>query len=175
MSRQKSLIVKIIVVIIFGATAYLFVKNQNMTADSRVNQIFKMRDIYNTPVRHLNTDFVIINFWASWCPPCVEETPSMIRFVEKYSQYFTLVALSQDTLKKDIESFMNVFPAFKSSTITVIHDDSRNIARLFKVKLLPETYIYSIRQNKFYQISGSTDWDRSEIVNSLEKFFNIRF
>lgn len=134
-----------------------------------------MRDIYNNPIGKIETDFVIINFWASWCPPCVEETPSLIRFTQKYSKYFTLFALSQDTAKNEIHSFVKIFPALKSSYVTIVHDDSQSVARSFKVKKLPETFIYSVKQNKYFQLSGATNWEQPELVQAIEHHFNLRF
>ena len=175
MSQKKILIIISGLALALSGIFYLFKVNQNAVADPRVNQIFKMRDIYNIPVAKLSTDFIIINFWASWCPPCVEETTSLVRFTEKYSQYFTLIALSQDTEKKDIESFIKVFPALKSRYITIIHDDNQSSARLFKVGGLPETFVYSVKQNKFYKITGATDWDHPDLIKNLERHFKFHF
>lgn len=154
---------------------YIYFNKKQNEMDSRINQIFTLRDIYNNPLSKLNTDFVIINFWASWCPPCVEETPSLIRFTHKYSKSFTLIALSQDSTKTDIENFMKTFPALKSSDITIVHDASQSIAHSYKIEKLPETFIYDTKKNKYFQLSGATNWDQPELIEAISKYFNYRF
>jgi thiol-disulfide isomerase/thioredoxin len=168
-----------LILFVFGFVAagicylFFFHFNQDLIRDERVSRIFKMRDLNNDPIKSIKTDFVIINFWASWCPPCIEETPSLVRFTEKYANQFTLVVLSQDSIKKDIEDFIKTFPSLRSPFITIIHDDSQSVAHSFEVDKLPETYIYSIQQNKYFRVSGATNWDQPDVVTSLNKFFNI--
>lgn len=172
---QKIIIIAGLVSLVVGLAYVYHFDTYNKIQDKRINQIFLMRDIYNNEVTKVNTDYVIVNFWASWCPPCVEETPSLIRFTEKHSKYFTLLALSQDATKKEIEEFIKTFPALKSRYITIIHDSSANVSRSFKVTKLPETFIYSVKQNKYFQLSGATDWDRPELTKAIENYFNLRF
>ncbi len=132
-----------------------------------------MRSLNNEPIQKPETEFIVINFWASWCPPCIEETPSLVRFTEKHSGQFTLFALSQDTAKKDIEDFVKTFPSLRSPFITIVHDDSQTVARAFEVDKLPETFIYSVKQNKYFRVSGSTNWDQPEVIVTLNKYFNV--
>ncbi len=156
-----------------GAGIWFYSQRPKHFQDARLEQIFQMRDLYNNPMKPIDTDFIIINFWATWCPPCVEETPSLIRFTEKNKKYFTLLAYSQDSTKQEIESFIKTFPSLKSKSATIIHDDSQNLARAFFVNKLPETFIYSVKQNKYMQLSGSTDWDRPEVAAAIKKYFQV--
>ena len=174
MSKKFILISALILTLSTGAFYFyaLGTTKQIKTEDIRINQILEMRDINNNRLKNVATDFIIINFWASWCPPCVEETPSLIRFTQKHAAKFTLIALSQDTTKKEIEDFIKTFPALKSNFITIIHDDSQSVARSFKTNKLPETFIYSVKQNKFFQVAGAADWDQPLVVETLNKFFN---
>lgn len=155
--------------------SFLYVQQSKNKLDPRIEQILSVRDIYNNPAPQLKTNFIIINFWASWCPPCIEETPSLVRFTEKHAQHFTLLALSQDSTKKDIEDFIRTFPALKSNFVTIIHDDTQRLGRSYKVEKLPETFIYSVKQNKYFQVSGSTNWDDPLVLQAIEKNFNARF
>lgn len=172
---QKIIIIAGLVSLAIGLTYFYFFDTNKKIKDARISQIYLMRDIYNNQITELKTDFVIVNFWASWCPPCVEETPSLIRFTEKHSKHFTLLALSQDTAKKEIEEFIKIFPALKSFYITIIHDDSARVARSFNVVKLPETFIYSVKQNKYFQLSGAANWEQPELKKTIENYFNLRF
>lgn len=126
-----------------------------------------MKDIYNNPIANRKKEFLVINFWASWCPPCIAETPSLVRFVEKKLNSATLIALSQDGSMKDIEEFIKTFPALRSPAVTVIHDSSQTIAHAYGVFKLPETFIYSVQTNKYLQFSGATNWDDPEILSKV--------
>lgn len=178
--KSKFLLITGIIVFILGfvlvfTSSFNDINPSKSEIDPRLQKIFSMRDIYNNPLKSLTTDFVIVNFWASWCPPCIEETPSLIRFTQKYAKHFTLIALSQDSSKKEIENFIKTFPALKSADITIVHDDSQNIANSYKVNKLPETFIYSVKENKYFQLSGATDWEQPELIETLNKFFNHHF
>lgn len=159
----------------YSSFASSFVSSTNSLPDTKAQEVFKMRDYYNNPIESVKTDYVIFNFWASWCPPCVEETPSLIQFTEKHSDKFTLFAISQDSSIKDIEKFLKIFPGLKSKHITLIHDDSQSVARLFNVVKLPETFVYSVKQNKFFQVSGLTNWEHEDVLKTLSKVFNEKF
>ncbi len=113
-------------------------------------------------------DYIIYNFWATWCPPCIEETPSLLRFVQKNSNRFFLFAISQDSSLKDIEVFLKSFPKYKNKNIEILWDDNRNLAMNFKVNKLPETFVYQIKKNKLIKISGSFNWDEANLINKFE-------
>lgn len=49
---------------------YLFEFAARPDLDSKIIEIFNLRDFDNNPIKQARTDFIIINFWASWCPPC---------------------------------------------------------------------------------------------------------
>lgn len=171
---SRKYLIAAIILFISSAAIYIVIRNNFATlAEPRLNRILKMRDIYNNPIAKLETDFIIVNFWASWCPPCIEETPSLIQFTKRYSKHFTLIALSQDTTKKEIEDFVKIFPAMKSPFITVVHDDSQSAAHSFNVNKLPETLIYSVKENKFLQLSGSTNWGDPKVIEGIAKYFNL--
>ena len=170
---NKWIYLAVVTAALIAAAASFYFREQKGFKDSRIDQIFKMRDLNNNPLKISSTDFIIVNFWASWCPPCVEETPSLIRFTEKYKKNFTLYALSQDSTKQDIEAFIKTFPSLKSPAVTVIHDDSQSIARFYLVNKLPETFIYSVKQNRYMQFSGATDWERPEVIEAIQKYFQV--
>src|SRR4051794_29873206 len=69
---------------------------------------FVLNDLENKPIKLSDFDnqFVIINFWASWCAPCVKEFPSLKRLVEKMDGKITVLAVSNDNQFADLESFL---------------------------------------------------------------------
>ena len=105
---------------------------------------------------------VLLNFWATWCTPCLKEMPSMERAQEllKNENYVFLFATT-DNLKK-INQFIknNKYPfqflQFKSTL------DKLNIYAL------PATFIYDTTGNQVKRIDGATEWDSEEIINQLK-------
>ncbi len=171
MNYKKHIFGILSTLLIVSAAAYYFVFI-NQIQDRNLIDALALPDIYgNTISSYRGKKYIIVNFWATWCPPCVEETPSLVRFAEKYEKDFYLLALSQDDSKKEIFSFTKTFPSLKSSFIHIIHDNSQAIARSYKVDKLPETFIYSVAKNKYIRFSGSTNWDAPEVIDMINKSF----
>ena len=171
--KLNTYLVSIATVVLSSVVLYYFqYEKQFYLPDQNLNETLLLTDIYGKKISGFeNKKYIIVNFWATWCPPCVEETPSLVRFAEKYEKEFFLLALSQDDSKKEIFSFIKTFPSLNSKFIHLLHDNSQAIARSFKVNKLPETFIYSVEKNKFIQFSGSTNWDDPAVLDLINKSF----
>ena len=100
---------------------------------------------------------LVINFWASWCNPCVEEFPSLIKLIEHYNGEVVLLAISADHEEVEMVNFINAF-GFKNKSIHVMWDKEQNVAKKYGTFVLPESYILTY-DNKFVRkIAGVDDW-----------------
>lgn len=99
---------------------------------------------------------VFINFWATWCPPCVEEMPSMRRLAKRMAdqQEFTLLAISADEDWEPVRRFFEKEPA----PFEVLLDASGKLARQYGTEKFPETYIVADGKLVGYVV-GPRDWD----------------
>src|SRR5262245_30982218 len=53
---------------------------------------------------------VLVNFWETWCPPCVRETPALVRLYEKYkSQGFIIIGITSNSEEEKVKNFINRF------------------------------------------------------------------
>lgn len=172
MRTHKIKLIFLFAIIGVGLTTYLYLKKT--TTSSIISELKSKKNIYGFKSEAFtkSAEYFIINYWATWCPPCIAETPSLIRFVKSKNGKYHLFALSQDSSTKEIENFLKTFPDFKNIYSDIIWDDNKALARKLNVEKLPETFIYSLKKEKFLKISGSADWDSKEIENFINDYFS---
>ncbi len=102
---------------------------------------------------------VLINFWASWCAPCVEEFPSFVKLLQKQKGNIIILAISRDKAKEDISKFLKTFNLEKTDLeIYFIWDEDKTLSDYFGTVLLPETYLLDRSHLLRRKIIGITDW-----------------
>ena len=109
----------------------------------------------------------IIHFWATWCPPCVEEIPALSRFWDKYRTRndIGLYAISVDKDWKTIEEFMAKNP----SAIPLFHDPGAATARRFGTTQYPETYVVNDKGRVLFRVQGAVNWSDPEFRARIEQ------
>jgi peroxiredoxin len=107
---------------------------------------------------------VVLNFWATWCLPCVEELPSLMELQHRLPQ-ITILAISQD---EDPAAYRRFLLDCRVNLLT-LRDPSARIPRLYGTIKLPETYIIDrngILRRKFV---SAQDWTSTEVLDYLSK------
>ncbi|HYQ70448.1 MAG TPA: TlpA disulfide reductase family protein [Gammaproteobacteria bacterium] len=107
---------------------------------------------------------VIINFWATWCPPCREEIPSMNRAWQQLREVD--VAMLAVNMGED-EDTIFVFTADYPAEFPLLLDRDGAVTAQWPVKGLPTTYIVAPDGTIAYRAIGGRDWDDSEILETL--------
>lgn len=109
---------------------------------------------------------VMLNFWATWCPPCREEIPSMMKLnTFMAGKPFQMVAVSIDEGGKPaIEAF------FKETgfSLPTYQDASGTSSKIYCVTGVPETFIIDKQGILVKKIIGGAAWDSPEVVAFLE-------
>lgn len=100
---------------------------------------------------------VIVNFWASWCNPCVTEFPSLLKLVENYKGEVVLLAITIDEDPKDITNFLKAF-GFSETWVQVLRDPEKKISDRFGVKKIPESFLFGRDGKLIRKIVGVEEW-----------------
>ena len=102
---------------------------------------FVLNDAQGNPLQlsTLRGKGVVLNFWASWCPPCKEEMPAMQRVHEVYADQ-GLVILAVNTTYQDGEADALSFLEQRGLTFSVVFDRSGETARQYEIPALPTTF-----------------------------------
>ncbi|OFZ11216.1 MAG: hypothetical protein A2Z20_11045 [Bdellovibrionales bacterium RBG_16_40_8] len=107
---------------------------------------------------------VIINFWASWCDPCVAEFPSLLKLLKKFNGEIVMIAISADYEEKDIHIFLKAFGEVNPN-LHVVWDKSLELAKKFGTEKLPESYIIGRDGRLIRKVSGVDDWSTNDAIN----------
>lgn len=110
---------------------------------------------------------VLINIWATWCPPCVSETPSIDKLYKMLEdEDFELLAVSIDEGgKKVVEDFMKN----KDLSFPVLLDPEGRVARLYRTTGVPESFIVRKDGTIDNKIVGAIDWTTPKVIDYFQK------
>lgn len=107
---------------------------------------------------------VVLNFWASWCAPCIEETPSLVEMAQKVkSKGVTVVGVSIDVDKAAYENFVKSH----NMDFVTVRDPEQKSSSLYGTTGWPETFIIDRQGVLRRKFVGPVDWNDPEIVNYL--------
>ena len=116
---------------------------------------------------------VILNFWASWCEPCVTEFPSMVKLINHFSGDVVMLAVSNDSSQEEISSFLNSFgQEVKSPHLTILWDKDRKVANQYQVHRLPETFILGKDLKLIRKVVGLADWYNKDTLSFFQNLIN---
>jgi thiol-disulfide isomerase/thioredoxin len=112
----------------------------------------------------LRGKLVFLNFWATWCPPCVDEMPSMEQLAQRFrDKEFAMVAVSVDDKDDDVRRF---FP--KGTAMTVLRDPQKEISRRYGTEKYPETYLIDGNGRILYHFINKRDWNHPAAARCIE-------
>ena len=130
---------------------------------NRQNADFTLSDLRGKvwTLRELRGKVVLVNFWATWCPPCVEETPSLIELNKRISNRNGVVlgvSVDEDdaAYQKFIQEHGINFPTSR--------DGSKKSAQDYGTVMYPETYIIDRHGKIARKVIGPQDWNSAEMV-----------
>lgn len=121
-------------------------------------------------LQDLRGKFVLLNLWATWCPPCLQEMPSLDRLQAGLGGGdFEVVALSVDTGADSMQKIQAFYTRTGILHLKVYRDVDG--AAIFQLKAVgvPTTLLLDRQGNEIGRMSGTAEWDSPEIVAALRK------
>jgi peroxiredoxin len=101
---------------------------------------------------------VLLNFWATWCGPCVEEIPSLLALHHDRPD-LAILAISVD---EDPAAYSR-FVVRRHIDLITVRDPAQNVANLYRSEAWPETYVIDRQGYIRRKFIGSQDWSSPEI------------
>lgn len=110
---------------------------------------------------------VLLNFWATWCPPCKEEIPSMVKLNRIMAgKPFQMLAVSIDEGGKEaVEKFFSQAGA----TLPTLLDTKQSVGALYGITGVPETFVIDQKGVILKKVIGPLDWSHPDVVRFLEQ------
>ena len=123
-------------------------------------------------IRHSFSDYkgkvVLLNFWATWCPPCRREMPSMDRLYQKLKDHdFTVIAINQMEEMDHVFAYTGQLEV--DPTFTILFDMDSKVAEAFHVNGLPTTYLIDKQGRIRYRAVGGREFDHPEVEQLIQQ------
>ncbi len=143
------------------------------SADTEANVMskapeFSLKDINgkSLSLSSLKGKVILINFWATWCPPCKAEMPSMNKlYNEMRAQGLEVIAVSTDNSLSTVKGFL----AKNRLDFPVLFDEDKAVTRQYHVFSMPTTFLIDrngMIVEKFY---GEEDWNDPAVRKKIDK------
>ncbi len=108
---------------------------------------------------------VVINFWATWCPPCIAELPSLNRAQERLKESgVNFIAININEELQTINSFLRDYPI----NFDVLRDETSAQILNWNMTGLPTTFILDGKSRVVYQALGDREWDNDQIIEKIK-------
>jgi peroxiredoxin len=116
-------------------------------------------------VADYNGQVTLINFWASWCRPCVKEIPSLNRLTQTMQdKAFRLISINYAESATDIHDFMKMVQV----DFPVLLDSDGHVAGQWNVFAFPSTFVIGPDGQVHYGVNAGIHWDTPEVIEQLQ-------
>jgi peroxiredoxin len=167
LDMSKANATKTFVLVVILAGAVYFALRQHQPAPLAIGERATDFSVPAVPsgsldLKNYRGQIVVLNFWATWCPPCVEETPSLEQFAEKMRDHGVVVlGVSVDEDEKALQNFVRE----NGISFPIGRDPNRAISNGYGTFQYPETYIMDRHGVLAEKVIGFTDWNDTRIQN----------
>jgi len=119
-----------------------------------------------THLSDLRGHVVVLNFWASWCQPCVDEAPALNQLHRQIASFGGMVLGVDPGVNEDQSSYEGFLKTYQIAFPTYL-DPSKQIAESYGTVMYPETYIIDANGKVARKIIGPQDWTSPQMISYL--------
>ena len=120
-------------------------------------------------LNEFENSLIIINFWATWCAPCIEEMPSLNRL--KTNPIFNNLQIIPINVGRDnVEKSKNFYKKLKINNLEIYFDKDVELANKFLLRGLPTTVFINKKGEEFARVIGFVNFDDNKIIKWLQKY-----
>lgn len=131
---------------------------------------FQDSDLKSLGLADFRGRLVLVNFWATWCSPCIREMPTLLNLQNKLGgKDFHVIALSQDR-----KGWTVITPFLKKNNLAALpayHDPGGKASRALGIKGLPTTILFDRAGRELGRLIGIAEWDSTEVL-ALMRFYS---
>ena len=167
---SKSNLIKVLVIAALAGGALFFALRQRRPKPVAIGDAapsFSLPGLDSGPIalRDYHRKVVILNFWATWCPPCVEETPSLVKFAEEMrGKNVQVIGVSVDQNRNAVDKFAEDFHV----PYPIALDPDQTVSSRYGTFKFPETYILDRNGRVADKIIGAANWDDPRMRTFVE-------
>jgi peroxiredoxin len=170
-------LVLIVVIALVGASVYLVSSSSSRPSSEWVKSVvagdiapdFQLEDTTGNKVSlsDFRGKIVLVNFWATWCPPCIEEMPSMERLNEVMAgdDFVMLAVNTEENGRSSVTAFLEKTPY----TFPILYDDKGVVQKRYGVFKFPESFIIRKDGTVAEKIIGPLNWSSPETITHLKR------
>jgi len=108
---------------------------------------------------------ILVNFWASWCQPCLREMPSMQRLHQAmHGRPFSILAVDVEESKSKVWRFKKLL----NITFTTLLDSKGTVIKDWGIQIYPTSYLIDSEGHIRYGVQGALEWDNEEVKQLIE-------
>jgi thiol-disulfide isomerase/thioredoxin len=111
---------------------------------------------------------VLVNLWATWCAPCREEMPSLVRLQQKLGDRLTVLAISED--RGGAGAVAPFLRRIDLGPIKVYVDPQSEVGAAFAVRGLPTSVLIDAKGRVVGRVEGGADWNTPAMLDALRRF-----
>ena len=133
---------------------------QSCKAEGAANLNLTLKDMHDADYKlsSLKGKVVLVNFWASWCGPCIQETPALVQLHHEHPD-LAILAVSNDEDPGAYQRFLQRFHV----DYTTVRDPDEKVAKMYGTDGWPETYIIDRNGIVRRKVVGDPDWSNPEM------------
>lgn len=114
---------------------------------------------------------LIINVWASWCPPCIQEMGSLERLAwSELGQQFTVIGISTDDYPQNAKAFLTK----SNATLNHYIDRQLELENMLGANRLPLTLLVDAKGRVLNKIVGAREWDGPQAMALIRSTFRLQ-